>query len=256
LRGIAKPAAILALALVLPAHAEKVLRYAFLVAETGFDPVQISDLYSSNLIDNIYDTPLKYDYLARPVKLVPSTLTAMPELTEGGTLYTMHVKPGIYFSDDPAFKGKKRELTAADYVYSIKRTYDPKLKSPNLYLFEGFIAGMDEAMKRARTADRMDYDAPVDGLRVLDRYTFQVKLTRPNYNFLYYLAYCNLTCAVAREVVEPLGERANEHPVGTGPYRLTFWKRSSKMVFEKNPNYREEYYDARPPAGDALAQAA
>jgi ABC-type transport system substrate-binding protein len=257
LRGIAKLApALAAAAFVLPAHAEKVLRYAFLVAETGFDPVQISDLYSSNLIDNIFDTPLKYDYLARPVKLVPNTLTAMPEIGEEGTLYTLHVKPGIFFAEDPAFGGKKRELTAADYVYSIKRTYDPRLKSPNLYLFEGFIAGMDEAMKAARKSGRLDYDTPVEGLRLLDRYTFQVKLTKPNYNFLYYLAYCNLTCAVAREVVEPLGERANEHPVGTGPYRLAFWKRSSKMVFEKNPNYREEYYDAHPPEGDVLAQEA
>ena len=257
MRGIAKLAAVLvAAALVLPAHAEKVLRYAFLVAETGFDPPQISDLYSSNLIDNIFDTPLKYDYLARPVKLVPNTLTAIPGITEDGTLYTLHVKPGIFFADDPAFGGRKRELTAADYVYSIKRTYDPRLKSPNLYLFEGFIAGMDEAMKRARKAGRLDYDAPVEGLRVLDRYTFEIKLTRPNYNFLYYLAYCNLTCAVAREVVEPLGEHASEHPVGTGPYRLTFWKRSSKMVFERNPNYREEYYDAHPAEGDVLAQAA
>ncbi|HXF77611.1 MAG TPA: ABC transporter substrate-binding protein [Usitatibacter sp.] len=257
MRGIAKAAAALvAAALVLPAQAEKVLRYAFLVAETGFDPVQISDLYSSNLIDNIFDTPLKYDYLARPVKLVPNTLAEMPEITEAGTLYTLHVKPGIHFADDPAFNGKKRELTAADYAYSIKRTYDPRLKSPNLYLFEGYIAGMDDAMRRARKSARMDYDAPVEGLRVLDRYTLQVKLTKPNYNFLYYLAYCNLTCAVAREVVEPLGERANEHPVGTGPYRLAFWKRTSKMVFEKNPNYREEYYDAHPAEGDVLAQAA
>ncbi|HEX4331463.1 MAG TPA: ABC transporter substrate-binding protein [Usitatibacter sp.] len=257
MRGTAKlAAALLAAALALPAHAEKVLRYAFLIAETGFDPAEISDLYSSNLIDNIFDTPLKYDYLARPVKLVPNTLTAMPEITEGGTLYTLHVKPGIYFADDPAFNGKKRELTAADYVYSIKRTYDPRRKSPNLYFFEGFIAGMDDVMARARQADHMDFDTPVDGLRVLDRYTFQIKLTKPNYNFLYYLAYCNVTCAVAREVAEAYGDRTGEHPVGTGPYRLAYWKRSSKMVFDRNPNYREEYYDAHPPADDALAQAA
>ena len=235
--------------------AEKVFRYAFLIAETGFDPPQISDLYSSNLIDNIFDAPLKYDYLERPVRLVPNTLEAMPAISEDGTLYTMKVKPGIYFADDPAFGGKKRELTAADYVYSIKRLYDPRLRSPNLYLFEGYIAGMDEVLAKARKTGRMDYDTEVEGLRALDRYTFQVRLKQPNYNFLYYLAYCNLTCAVAREVTEPLGERASEHPVGTGPYRLTYWKRSSKMVFEKNPNYREEYYDAHPAPGDAVGQA-
>ncbi len=106
--------ALLALALAVPAHAEKVFRYAFLIAETGFDPAQISDLYSTFLIDNIFDTPLKYDYLARPSKLVPNTLSEMPTVAAEGTLYTMKVKPGSYFDDDEAFHGKKRELTAAD----------------------------------------------------------------------------------------------------------------------------------------------
>ena len=239
----------------LAADPAKVFRYAFNVAETGFDPAEISDLYSSNLVANIFDTPLTYDYLARPIKLVPSTLEAMPEITEGGTLYTMKVKPGIYFADDAAFNGKRRELVAEDFVYSMKRLFDPKKKSPNLYQFEGQIAGMDEVLARARKANRMDYDAPAEGLRALDRYTWQVRLKQPNYNFLYYLAYCNLTCAVAREVDEYYGERIAEHPVGTGPYRLVSWKRSSKMVFEANPGYREEVYNEEPAADDPGAQA-
>jgi ABC-type transport system substrate-binding protein len=244
-------------ALALPVHAgDKALRYAFNVAETGFDPAQVSDLYSSNLIDNIFDTPLKYDYLARPVKLLPSTLAAMPEVTEGGTVYTMRVKPGIFFADDPAFGARRRELVAEDYVYSIKRLFDPKLRSPNLYQLEGNIAGMDEVLAQARRAGRMDYDTPVEGLRALDRYTFRVQLKQPNYNFIYYLAYCNITCAVAREVAETYGDKIAEHPVGTGPFRLAFWKRSSRMVFERNANFREEYYDGEPAPDDEDAQRA
>ncbi len=240
-----------------PAAAQntKVFRYAFEIAETGFDPAEISDLYSSNVMANIFDTPLEYDYLARPLKLVPKTLAEMPAVTEGGTLYTMRVKPGIHFADDAAFKGQKRELVAQDFVYSIKRLFDPKKKSPNLYQLEGQIVGMDEVLANARKANRMDYDAPAEGLRALDRYTWQVRLKQPNYNFLYYLAYCNVSCAVAREVDEMYGDKVGEHPVGTGPYRLTFWKRSSKMVFEANPNYREEYYDYQPAADDARGQA-
>jgi ABC-type transport system substrate-binding protein len=239
-----------------PAAAEntKVFRYAFQVAETGFDPAEISDLYSSNVIANIFDPPLAYDYLARPVKLIPNTLEAMPEVTEGGTVFTLRVKPGIFFDNHPVFNGQKRELTAHDYVYSIKRIFDPRKRSPNLYLLEGNIVGMDEALARARKENRFDYEAPVEGLRALDRYTFQVRLKQPDYNFLYYFAYCNVTCAVAREVVEHYGDKAAENPVGTGPFRLTFWKRSSKMVFEPNPNYREDYFDGAPPADDALAQ--
>jgi ABC-type transport system substrate-binding protein len=256
--------AVLVIAALLPGTAAaagpaKVFRYAFPVAETGFDPAEISDLYSSDVIDHIFDAPLTYDYLARPVKLVPNTLAAMPEVSESGTLYTMRVKPGIYFQIPPGeedvFKGKKRELTAHDYVYSIKRIFDPKRRSPNLYLLEGNIAGMDEVLARARKENRFDYEAPVEGLRALDRYTFQVRLKQPDYNFLYYFAYCNLTCAVAREVIEHHGDKSGEHPVGTGPYMLTFWKRSSKMVFEANPTYREEYFDGTPAEGDAHNQA-
>jgi ABC-type transport system substrate-binding protein len=227
-----------------------VFRYAFNVAETTFDPAEVSDLYSSTLLANIFDAPLAYDYLARPLKLVPNTLEAMPEVSEEGTLYRMRVKPGIFFAEDAAFEGKRRELTAEDYVYSIKRLFDPKKKSPNLYLLEGNIAGMDEVLARARRENRMDYDTPVEGLRALDRYTFQVRLKQPNYNFLYYLAHCNLTCAVAREVDAKYGNNVGQHPVGTGPYRLTFWKRSSKLVFEANPGYREEHYNATPDPGD------
>jgi ABC-type transport system substrate-binding protein len=232
----------------------KVFRYAFKVAETGFDPMQTSDLYSANLIAHIFDPPLDYDYLARPVKLIPNTLTQMPAVTENGTLYTLRVKPGIYFAADAAFQGKKRELTAHDYVFSIKRNFDPRLRSPNLYLFEGSVVGMDEVLAKARRDNRMDYDMEAEGLRALDRYTFQVRLKQPNYNFLYYFAHCNTTCAVAREVHEFYGDKISEHPVGTGPYKLAYWKRTSKMIFEANPDYREEYYDGSPAPGDKRAQ--
>ena len=59
----------------------KVLRYAFRVAETGFDPAQVNDFYSSSIIGNIFDAPLAYDFLARPAKIVPNTAESMPEVS-------------------------------------------------------------------------------------------------------------------------------------------------------------------------------
>ena len=232
----------------------KVLRYAFPIAETSADPARVSDVYSNTVISAIFDTPLDYDYLARPMKLKPLTLAAMPEVSEDGTTYTLRVKPGIHFADDPAFNGKKRELTAEDYVYSLKRIMDPRIASPLLGELEGKIVGGDEAIARARKANRFDYDTPIEGLKALDRYTLRVKLTEPSFIFLYNFADCRLACAVAREVVEKYGDDIGSHPVGTGPYRMAFWKRSSKMVFERNPNFREEVWDAEPLAGDARGQ--
>ena len=114
----------------------KVLRYAFQIAETGFDPAQISDLYSRTVVAGIVETPLAFDFLARPFKLKPNTAAEMPQISADFRTFTFRLKPGIYFADDPAFKGRKRELVAQDYVYSLKRHYDPRWNSPNLYRLE------------------------------------------------------------------------------------------------------------------------
>src|SRR5690349_2116967 len=90
---------------------KKTLRVAFLIAETGFDPQASSDLYSNYVNRVIFDPLYRYDYLARPHKIVPNTAAALPEASKDGTEWTIRVKPGTYFNDDPAFKGKKRELT-------------------------------------------------------------------------------------------------------------------------------------------------
>lgn len=235
---------------------QKVLRYAFPVAETGFDPVQISDLYSATITANIIEAPLTYDYLARPVKLVPQTAAEMPQVSADFKTYTLKIRPGIYFADDPAFKGKKRELVAADYVYSLKRIFDPRWKSPN---YPGFadeqVLGLDALRKKAiATRQPFDYDTEVEGLRTLDRYTLRITLGKPSPRFINNFTGVGAG-AVAREVVEAYGDKIMEHPVGTGPYVLSEWQRSSRMVLTRNPNFRVQVYAADPPADDPVAQA-
>jgi ABC-type transport system substrate-binding protein len=239
-----------------PAAADppKVFRYAFEIAETSFDPHRISDVYSNIVNQSMFEAPLTYDYLARPLKLKPGTASALPEVSADGTTYTLHIRPGIYFADDAAFNGKKRELVAADYVYSLKRLLDPKVRASQATEVEPYILGAAEVAAKARKENKFDYDAPVEGIRLIDRYTYQVKLNKPLFVFIYNFADCRISCAVAREVVEHYGEDFGSHPVGTGPYRLAFWKRTSKMVFERNPSFREEYFEAEPAAGDARAQ--
>ncbi len=233
----------------------KVLRYAFEIAETTFDPHKVADVYSNIVNGGMFDAPLVYDHLATPAKLKLNTLAAMPEVSADFKTFTLRVKPGIYFADDLAFGGRPRELVAEDYVYSIKRLFDPKLTAPQLSEVEGFVLGSEDYIARARKANKLDYDAPFEGVKALDRYTFQVKLTHPKPVFIYNFADCRFSCAVAREVVEKYGAEFGAHPVGTGPFRLAEWRRSSKMVFEPNPNFREEYFDAEPNADDAEGQA-
>jgi ABC-type transport system substrate-binding protein len=237
---------------------EKVLRYAFRSAETGFDPVQITDQYSKAIVAGILDAPLEYDFGARPFKLRPATLAEMPEISADFKTITMRVKPGIYFSDDPAFKGAKRELTAADYVYSLKRHYDPKLKSGNLYLLENAkILGLSELRRELMKAKKpFDYDREVEGLKALDRYTLQVKLGVSDPRFVYQFSDAGAFGAVAREVVEFYGDKIMEHPVGTNAFRLAEWRRSSRIVLEKNPNFRDKRYaETVPPEADPRVKA-
>jgi ABC-type transport system substrate-binding protein len=234
----------------------KTLRYAFPIAETGFDPAQITDLYSRTVAASIFEAPLEYAFMARPARMRPNTAAAMPEVSADYTTFTFRIKSGIRFADDPAFKGQPRELVAADYVYSLKRHYDPRWKSGNLYLLENAkILGLSELRKRLIAEKRpFDYDAPVEGLRVLDRYTFQIRLAEPNPRFLNLFTDGSFTGALAREVVEHYGDRITEHPVGTGPYRLTEWRRSSRMVLTRNPLYRRVVYDEAAPENDAHLQ--
>ena len=89
---------------------QRSLRVAFPIAETGFDPQAAGDAYSNYVNRAIFDPLYRYDYLARPYKLVPNTAAAMPEIRPDGKTWTIRIRKGIYFADDPAFKGKRREL--------------------------------------------------------------------------------------------------------------------------------------------------
>ncbi len=236
--------------------APKVLRYAFPVAETGFDPAQISDLYSSTIASHIFESLLTYDYLARPAKLKVQTALAMPEVSSDFKVFTFQIRPGIYFADDPAFKGQRRELTAADYVYSLKRLADPRWKSPHYSsLAQEDILGLEAVREHSlKTRQPFDYDAPVAGLRAVDRYTLRIELGKSSPRFLFHLADPSTTGALAFEVVQAHGDSVAEHPVGTGPFRLAQWQRSSRMVLERNAQFREERFDAEPANDDVAGQ--
>jgi len=215
-----------------PQSSQKVLRMFLSTSETGLDPAVASDNATLSLLENLFDPLLRYDYLARPARLRPNTATAMPEVSADGLTYTFRIRPGIYFTPDPAFKGVKREVTAADYAYSLQRLLDPSLRSPWSYMLEG---------KR---------------VEAVDRYTLRIRLAAPDNNFLFYLA-TPATGVVAREVIEAYPGQAGNHPVGTGPFMIGEWKRSDRIVLLANP-YSTAVFNATPgddPEDQAIAAA-
>jgi ABC-type transport system substrate-binding protein len=233
----------------------KVLRIAS-ESETGFDPARVGDARSFRVIAHIFEPLLRYDPLARPVQLRPATATAMPEPSADFKTWTVRVQPGIYFTDDPAFGGRPRELVAADYAYSIRRLADPATKSPSWSSIEqAGIRGLADLRREAVASKTpFDHQRAIAGIELPDRYTLRFHLDAPRPRFPQWLADA-ATGAVAREVIEAHGELSMQHPVGTGPFRLTAWRRASRIVLDRNPAYREVRYDARPAADDADGQA-
>ncbi len=235
------------------ADPDKVLRLAF-PDITALDPQQVHDLYSVRICQALYEGLYQYTYLREPAVIIPNTAAALPEITDGGRRWTIRVAPGIHFAPDPAFKSNPRELVAADYVYSLKRWLDPTLKAGGDATLADLIVGARAVVDAARTpGGRFDYDAPIEGLRAVDRYTLEIRLTDIDYTLLERLASWR-ALAVAREVIEARGLDTSASPVGTGPFRLKEWKRGSRIVLEANPDYRPLAFPAA--ADPALASYA
>jgi ABC-type transport system substrate-binding protein len=214
----------------------KVLRIASDDIDT-LDPIQMQDFYSAQIASVIFEGLYEWDYLGDPPKPVPRTAVAMPVYSADRKTWTMKVRPGIFFTDDPAFKGKPRELVAEDYVYAIKRYLDPTLRGGGDPQISDIVVGARELVDAARKpGEKMSYDSVVEGVRSLDRYTLQLKLNEPNYPLI--MSMLVSAYAHAREVVEAAGGDIQARPVGTGPYVLKEWQRGSRVVLEANPKYR------------------
>ena len=203
----------------------------------SIDPAQAASIYANFIVINLYDTLYRYKYLARPYQLQPNLAAAMPEVSEDGLRVTIRIKKGVYFIDDPVFDGAVgREVKAHDFVYSIKRHFDPDMRAQGGWFWQGRIEGLD----RWKT-EGSDYDTEVSGLRALDDYTIQVTLIKPFPQFIHTLTQ-GYAAIVAREAVEEYGQILSSHPVGSGPFKLIS-RDGVRAVLARNLDFRQEPFD-------------
>ncbi len=218
-------------------------------APASLDPAQASNIYANFIVVNLYDTLYRYKYLARPYQLEPNLAEGLPHVSSDGLIYTIHIKPGVHFIDDPAFpEGKGRAVRAEDFVYSIKRQFDEKTRAQGAWLWQGKIVGLDDWKRNGS-----DYDSDVSGLKALDDRTLQIQLISPFPQLTHTLAQ-GFSAIVPREAVDHYGQEFAIHPVGSGPYRLQLFN-SASAVLVHNPGFREEPFSLEAEGFDKTAHS-
>ena len=213
---------------------QNVYRHAMDGAPTGLDPAHASNIYANFMVVNLYDTLYRYKYLARPYQLEANLAEELPQVSTDGLIYTIRIKPGVAFVDDPAFpEGTGRTVTAQDFVYSIKRHFDPETRSQGAWLWQDKIVGLNEWKENGA-----HYDQEISGVRALDDRTIQIQLITPFPQLTHTLAQ-GFSAVVPREAVEHYGREFAVHPVGSGPFMLQRFD-SAGARLGKNPQFREE----------------
>jgi len=229
---------------------EKVLYTVNEAPIKGFDPVLSDDLYTTREVAKLYEGLLEYHYLKRPCELVPNLAATMPTVSEDGCVYTFTIKSGVKFHDNACFPASRgRELVAEDFVYTLKRVADPKVRSSWFSLLAGKIKGLDAWRSKHVDAAQTDYTEVIAGLQTIDKYTLRLTLTQPWSQFLYILA-MNFCYVVPQEAVQHYGPTFLNHPVGTGPFTLEeFNPQLNKLVYHKNPTFRDKRYPSEASEG-------
>ncbi len=214
-----------------------VYRHSMDGAPNNLDPVRASSIYANFLVVNLYDTLYRYKYLARPYELEPNLAETLPQVSADGLIYTIRIKPGVHFNDDPVFsEGKGRPVSAQDFVYSIKRHFDPESRSQGAWLWQNRIVELDEWKEQGS-----DYEQEVSGLRALDDRTIRIQLKSPYPQFLHTLTQ-GFSAIVPREAVEFYAKELSVHPVGSGPFRLLSFN-TAGAVMVRNSGFRQEPFN-------------
>ncbi|OGT48424.1 MAG: peptide ABC transporter substrate-binding protein [Gammaproteobacteria bacterium RIFCSPHIGHO2_12_FULL_38_11] len=258
---------------------QNVLYSAFANSPKTLDPARAYSSDETRLIAQIYEPPLQYDYLARPYKLIPQTLTHMPTVTyikKNGkiiyTIYNLKIKKGIYYQPHPAFSKNNikdphdlndlkntgtRELTAKDYVYEIKRLASPEVSSPIFGVMRHYIVGFNAYAKTLQKAYQKNHfldlrQYPLKGVKVINQYEYQIKIHGAYPQFIYWLAmpfFSPMPYEADLFYSQPKLKEKNItldwYPIGTGPYTLSENNPNEQMVLSKNTHYHGEKYNGK-----------
>lgn len=192
-----------------------VLKFNISQGLSSLDPAFAKDLSTTWMVGNIFDCLFTLD---KNTVLTPQ-LASHYEVNADATCYTIYMTRGVYFHKNACFASpdSTRMATAFDAVYSLQRLLDPKTASPGSWILNGKVDS-------------------VQPFKILDSFTFQIRLQKPFAQFIYNLT-MQYTSVIPREAVSYYGSTFRKNPVGTGPYRMKVWEEGTALFLEKNPNY-------------------
>jgi oligopeptide transport system substrate-binding protein len=237
------------------------------------DPHASGDVISSRHCGMTYECLYQYDYLADPPELVPALASEMYHYDPETKTYTFPLRRDVYFQADRCFhpdaqgrsyseegermqseRGPPRHFNAHDMVYSFKR-FAAQTETGGYWVFEDAgIVGLEDFRNRAlELYNEGPLDDPgqplreyirntdVEGIRAVDDYTFQVQLGKVYPQFVHAIT-LSYGAAVPWEADEYYRDNFFRKPVGTGPFRLAEWRPNWRVVWERNPDFRDEYF--------------
>lgn len=240
---------------------QKVLYSSFNEAPKTLDPAVAYTTAEHIITANVFDTLLEYHYLERPYRLIGGLADAVPEpqqLPNGHQSYRFKIRKGILFHADPCFAAgqggrQTREVIAADFAFALMRIADPAVNSPVISSFtqvQGF-ADFSKRLGELRKADPAFAGLPardqyaraggIAGVIAHGEHELELVLAEPNAQILYWFA-MPFTTPIAWEAVatyDGKGGRHNfsDHPVGTGPYRLSLYEKQHRFTLERNRHW-------------------
>jgi peptide/nickel transport system substrate-binding protein len=195
-------------------NSHRIFRYNESEGITSLDPLQAHNRANIWAICQLYNGLVEPD---SNLQLTPS-LAERWEVSEDGLIYRFHIRKHVRFHPDNILSDSL-ELTTQDVEFSLKRVYKNPATRWVLNDIKTDSSGMPE-------------------IHSINRYTIEMKLKQPYYQFLNRLAmpYCMI---VSKKVIEKLGKGVRTHPIGTGPFKLKTWKENEKLVLLKHDNYFE-----------------
>lgn len=214
----------------------------------SLDPAQAASLAAGRATMLCYETPLQFDYTARPYRLAPYACEE-PEVSEDGLEITLRLRDDVWFGPADCFDApdRRRKAVAGDLVYSLKRLADAKLSSPGFWILDGKVEGVGEFRAASLDPDvPTDFSREISGIRAVDDRTVKIRLVKPSSEFLWTLA-LPYAALVPREAVEKAGRDGfGAVEAGSGPFRLADWRRGHSMLFVRR--------EGRDPARDATPE--